>query len=1222
MLVKLNQNRVKTNIMIVSTKKMMLHTNLCVVLFCIAISHFLNAGESWQNDLYIGGGDYWRQRIKLVFTNSSSVQFNGEPVQLTVGNSKGEISIVNQKAESIRVADENGNEYLWAIYHDSLVKKGVINSGAKMIVPVTVPTFSAATFFIYFDNPSALAVPDFYSVSTSILNGDLEQEINKAPAFWQHDKSDDSHKVYYNQENPHSGNKCLKTVVADGSEPSWISTRQTNIRIHPGARYKFSGYVKAQNVKGSVGWYVHVGNSEKPFMIGPMATIPGGTFDWKEVSVEFTAPTNADRISVGTVLYGTGTAYFDDAKLEPIEEYNPLKLVSINYERLPEIKEYGAQLQWITKGKNQWVFRVPIRFDNLSEQALENNYILGDLAPVLTRYRNSLNLDNILVVDSSGNKIQPVRIGNQLLIDANIKPLSRRFFNAYFTASKKGKTEPSKTTYQFTQNPALPGGDFVHSSSKIAIDEYKKLLTSSKNLVKNPDFETGENRIEFWSGGEISKEVKIQTTTHGLFGNISALMFISTNAPKGWRGLRQTIQIRGGGSYLYSSWVKCSNVVNGAIKLHAHAKTANGEICKNGGYISVGDGLTGNQDWVLLNGIIKCPKDATQIELHLTTDNSGEIYYDGVVFVELKDASVMPIQLNPELNKDKLTVWQVPSIIKVFYDDIPITKITQPNISAAKNERESLQLAVRSIEEMEINISVTPPENSKGHSLPAPEVGVVDYVPIDFVSGYYQTTGAEWHRKKPTYLGGSDGWAGFWPDPIIPVNNIKLQPNQSRPIWLTFKVPQNAFAGNYKGTIKLICKNKTINEVKYTLHIWDFEIPEKPNVKAIYDVRGSINRWAPDGFADNDVKKAIWEFMSERRLCPDTIRPEPKIQFKNGKVEADFTAFDSAAKFYIEKLKLPHFYTPWQFYCFGWGLPPWNKFGEAPYSGVSPYEGIDRENLRPEFKKAYQQCLKVFWEHLKSNGWDDECILYISDEPFDNMPEIRKQMKALCNMIHEVDSSIPIYSSTWHHQPEWDGYITVWGLGHYGIVPPNKLKEIKNTGARILWTTDGQMCIDTPFLAVERLLPHYCFHYGVEGYEFWGFDWLTYDPYEFGWHSFIHQTDQPGRSYWVRYPNGDGYLIYPGKKYGRLKPIPSIRSELAAEGCEDYEYLYLLKQKINSARKNHPALTEAKETLEFARSLVFMPNAGGRFSSRMLPNPLLVYEARNRIATAIEKLKD
>jgi len=220
-------------------------------------------------------------------------------------------------------------------------------------------------------------------------------------------------------------------------------------------------------------------------------------------------------------------------------------------------------------------------------------------------------------------------------------------------------------------------------------------------------------------------------------------------------------------------------------------------------------------------------------------------------------------------------------------------------------------------------------------------------------------------------------------------------------------------------------------------------------------------------------------------------------------------------------------------------------------------------------------------------------------------------------MIHEVAPSIPIYSSTWHHQPDWDGFITVWGLGHYGIVPPEKLEQIRKGRARILWTTDGQMCIDTPFLAIERLLPHYAFHYGAEGYEFWGFDWLTYDPYEFGWHTFIRQSDQPGKTYWVRYPNGDGYLIYPGKKFGRIKPVPSLRSELAADGCEDYEYLYLLSRLM---QKGTIANKEAKQALELARSLVFMPNAGGRFSSQILPEPELVYKVREKIAQTIEKL--
>ncbi len=58
-------------------------------------------------------------------------------------------------------------------------------------------------------------------------------------------------------------------------------------------------------------------------------------------------------------------------------------------------------------------------------------------------------------------------------------------------------------------------------------------------------------------------------------------------------------------------------------------------------------------------------------------------------------------------------------------------------------------------------------------------------------------------------------------------------------------------------------------------------------------------------------------------------------------------------------------------------------------------------------------------------------------------------------MIHEVDPKIPIYSSTWKHVPDWDGYLDVWGIGHQGLVSPEKMEEIRRSGGRIWFTTDG-----------------------------------------------------------------------------------------------------------------------------------------------------------------------
>jgi hypothetical protein len=175
-------------------------------------------------------------------------------------------------------------------------------------------------------------------------------------------------------------------------------------------------------------------------------------------------------------------------------------------------------------------------------------------------------------------------------------------------------------------------------------------------------------------------------------------------------------------------------------------------------------------------------------------------------------------------------------------------------------------------------------------------------------------------------------------------------------------------------------------------------------------------------------------------------------------------------------------------------------------------------------------------------------------------------------------------------------------------------------GDRLWFTTDGQMCTDTPYCAVERLLPHYCFKYGVEAYEFWGASWLTYDPFQFGWHAYIHQSSRPGTSFFVRYPNGDGFLIYPGKPLGHDGLVSTIRLEQAREGVEDYEYLYLLRQRAAAAREAGLDVSEARQAMDEASQLIAIPNAGGRYSSAVLPDPDAVMRVRRGVARAVEEL--
>jgi len=164
------------------------------------------------------------------------------------------------------------------------------------------------------------------------------------------------------------------------------------------------------------------------------------------------------------------------------------------------------------------------------------------------------------------------------------------------------------------------------------------------------------------------------------------------------------------------------------------------------------------------------------------------------------------------------------------------------------------------------------------------------------------------------------------------------------------------------------------------------------------------------------------------------------------------------------------------------------------------------------------------------------------------------------------------------------------------------------------------MCTDTPYLGFERMLPYFCFKYGAEEYEFWASDWYTFDPYQYGWHNFIRESQVPGQYAWTRYPNGDGYLFYAGKPIGVNSLVPSIRLKLIREGVEDFEYLYYLNSLVTLGKKEGKNITEAEKALENARALVTIPSAEGRYSATNLPDPYAVLRVRMQVAKAIEGL--
>ncbi len=1181
----------------------------------------------WHHPLYLGNGGLWRQRVPIVVTNRSSKPLAGTTVAVTVGHGKSEVPLAGARIGEIRVCNERGVEVLLAVADatGNPVRTGRMEEGMTLTLPIECPAEAGARYYIYFDNPRSWAPPDFLEATGTLRNGSVEDGQGDTPAGWVHDAGDNRHRASWTEEDAHLGRRCLKLEVAGGAEPTWIATRQLGLQIVGGARYRMTAWVKASRVQGYAGWYIHLGNLSNPMIEAPMLSAGPGTYDWKQVTLEFTAPSDADRADLGTVLWGTGTAWFDDVQLELLDSVAAPTVQTLPVERFA-LHEVGTGSPWLNvagKGSQQPRTRVPIRLVNLSDRPFEG--FASVPASMTGRLGAATGRSPSVAIADRGKVLPHFLVGDVLLTHVRIPPRSVLTLHAYRTPTRSGgRPVGGVRAKDYAPNPAVPGG---MNRSAVTMDpaQCAALLASPLNLVKNPSFEEGESLPAHWPGGAEGGRpagTEMGIVNGGLFGKRCVRVHIPEGSQRAWTGWRQDVVVQPNRTYLLAAWLRCENL-DGGLQLHVHLRKENGDLVGQNAMTGAGPAISGTTGWTLMAGIFRTPEECRRFQIHLTMLANGTAWHDGVLLLEVASAET----LTPEVRTTglpALAVWPVNPIVKVFKEDVPPSRTSAPQIriSCAANEYEPVQIALRSSRDIRgLRVVMDPPRKANGAMLREWEIGVVGYVPVDAVTNYYSDRTPPYYRKIPRGAPGSDGWPGWWPDPILPYDRFDLEAGQTQPVWLTLHVPPATQAGVYRGRVRFVVADKTLAALPLTVRVRGFSLPDKPSLKAIYDCRQSGPMWSIPGKTESQTREDFWRFMAKHRLCPDTIKPEPLFTYKDGHVTADFSEFDRAGRIYFDELKFPHAYTPWHFYLFGWGHLPGEKFGEKPYEGTYPYEGVDRSKLRPEYKRAYQAFLRVFWDHVKAMGWADRFVLYISDEPHDSQPAIRAQMRALCDMIHEVDSRIPIYCSTWHHQPEWDGKLDVWGIGHYGIVSVAKMEELKAGGARIWWTTDGQMCTDTPYCAIERLLPHYCFEYGAEAYEFWGVDWLTYDPYRYGWHAFLlHDFGVGMEKEYVRYPNGDGFLAYPPgpKKFDR--PVPSVRLEQAREGVEDYEYLVLLRNIVARGKAAGREVGIGEAALRKAGELVSSPCEIGRYSTRILPDPDRVLRVREAVANAIEKL--
>ena len=635
---------------------------VALVLFLLLCGPAAAAG--WHHPLYLGNDGYWRQRVRVDIQSAMDREVAGAPVSVPIGPGAGEADLAGAAAEAVRVVNTDGLELLYAIYGPTgdMITRGPIPEGAALVLPVECPALSSTECYVYFDNPAAWAVPDFYEASFTVRNGGVESGSGDTPTGWVHDSGDAQHQAAWSTESPHSGSRCLKTTVAAGADPSWISTRQSGIYIIGGAGYLLRGWVKAENVAGFAGWYLHVGNDSNPMLLNQNASAGGGTYDWQQVSAEFTAPADADRADLGTMLWGSGVAWFDDITLECTSE--PALVATAAPKETLSIAETGAAAPWYDDDPGDdlhWDFRFPIKLTNLSGEAI-SGAAQADITIIVSRLGSRLNWDSLRVTYDSA-LVAHYRIGDAILFPASAPPHTARTYYLY------ASTDP--------RIPPTAGSD------------YAGLLASAGNLVQNPSFEQGDPLPDAWQLGA-PPEVTMGLDQPGLFGARAAIIQTPSDMTPSWLGWRQDITVQPGHTYLYSAWLKCQDLQHGSVQLYAHYRNAAGDLCATRQYAGAGAPISGTTDWTLMSGVFQMPSDCVTFQLHLTMLATGTLWHDGVVLAEVTPATLGPLETRTSAAPSGLQVWPVNAVVKVFQDDPPPAQPQPARITAARNEQEPL----------------------------------------------------------------------------------------------------------------------------------------------------------------------------------------------------------------------------------------------------------------------------------------------------------------------------------------------------------------------------------------------------------------------------------------------------------------------------------------------------------------------------------------------------
>ncbi|MFA6665455.1 MAG: glycoside hydrolase domain-containing protein, partial [Armatimonadota bacterium] len=569
------------------------------------------------------------------------------------------------------------------------------------------------------------------------------------------------------------------------------------------------------------------------------------------------------------------------------------------------------------------------------------------------------------------------------------------------------------------------------------------------------------------------------------------------------------------------------------------------------------------------------PAGTARISITLWPNGKMKLWLDDIYFGEIKEKAVANQSAGAFVlaqNSD-FVLWKEVPYLKPPVQGVPdgIKQSAAVALSAAANELEPFQLIVSSKKKFtNLHLSFTDLKS---------EAGVI---PAENLS--YKITGFI-NLKNPD----NPAIKGLNADPLLPDRFAEAMPGRNLPFYVAVNVPKDQKSGTYRGNIKLMSGSQEIASVPLELRVRSFALPDTPHLRTYFYGQANASYREFDNRPAGVINENIQKLLQEHRMTGNQAQwpPRPKWKIEDGKLTVtDWTEFDTRvekwhSEYGMRNVPAPVFTMLGDNY--GWWGGDRSKPGASPFNG---YSWASKEGL-----KYAGELAKQFTDHVKERFPDVNFYAYLYDEP---PAKVYTELAKITNALHQAAPDLKIFIPK---QVSKDiGYVQTWCVPMSpGYLHPN-LQKAELEAGRDIWYYNWVVRLDPYDYIRGRLYTWQIYSADGNGGLLWN---TVFNP----------KGINPWNDFEKTHSCGGATIFYPPRKEGE-EMIPSLRAAQVREGIDDFDYLRILENKIDSL---FPGQGKAR-VKEIIRALI--PQMPFEYKN----DPHLLYALRDRIADEIESL--